>query len=237
MERARSRGDRGSRPGGARGAPAGLGAYLVGGAARSLVSGRDPRPRRRHRGRSRPRSAPRRARGRRAEPRRHERFGTATVPLPGGRHADLARTRTETYASPGALPTVEPAPIEDDLARRDFTVNAIAIAIDPPHCVVDPFSGAADLEAGTLRALHAGLVPRRPDPRDPRRPGTAPGSASTPDDGHARRCSRGPTSARSRPTAAGRARAGSPPRTRPRPASRSSPSWGADRPPDRRIWS
>ena len=132
----------------------GCGAYLVGGVARSLVSGREP--------------------DRDVDiavetdldplleglelvdgTRRHERFGTATVPLPGGRHADLARTRTETYEAPGALPAVRPASIHDDLARRDFTVNAIAIALDPPHDILDPFSGAADLEAGTLRALHA----------------------------------------------------------------------------------
>jgi tRNA nucleotidyltransferase (CCA-adding enzyme) len=86
--------------------------------------------------------------------RRHDRFGTAVVPLDGGRHADIARTRTEAYPSPGALPDVDPAPIGDDLARRDFTVNAIAVAIAPPHDVLDPFAGAADLAAGRLRVLH-----------------------------------------------------------------------------------
>ncbi len=85
---------------------------------------------------------------------RHDRFGTAVVALEDGRHADIARTRTETYAQPGALPDVAPAPIEDDLARRDFTVNAIAIAIAPPHRVLDPFGGAQDLDAGVLRVLH-----------------------------------------------------------------------------------
>ncbi len=85
---------------------------------------------------------------------RHDRFGTAVVALDDGRHADIARTRTETYAAPGALPDVAPAPIGDDLARRDFTVNAIAIALTPPHRVLDPFAGAADLAAGRLRVLH-----------------------------------------------------------------------------------
>lgn len=85
---------------------------------------------------------------------RHDRFGTAVVDLGDGRHADIARTRVETYASPGALPDVSPAPIEDDLARRDFTVNAIAIGVAPPHRLLDPFGGAADLAAGKLRVLH-----------------------------------------------------------------------------------
>ena len=91
-----------------------------------------------------------------APARTHERFGTATVPLPGGAHADLARTRSETYEHPGALPRVEPAPIADDLLRRDFTVNAIAIALDAPHEVLDPFDGRADLGSRTLRVLHPG---------------------------------------------------------------------------------
>ncbi|HET6830434.1 MAG TPA: hypothetical protein VFH44_03690 [Solirubrobacterales bacterium] len=88
------------------------------------------------------------------EVRRHDRFGTAVVPLGDGRHADIARTRTETYAAPGALPDVQPAPIDDDLARRDFTVNAIAIAIAGSHEVLDPFGGVGDLAARRLRVLH-----------------------------------------------------------------------------------
>ena len=63
----------------------------------------------------------------------HERFGTSTVSGPGF-HLDLARTRRETYAHPGALPTVEPATIEDDLARRDFTINAMALQLTCACC-------------------------------------------------------------------------------------------------------
>ena len=85
---------------------------------------------------------------------RHDRFDTAVVDLGDGRHADIARTRVETYATPGALPDVAPAPIEADLARRDFSVNAIAIGIGNSHTLLDPFGGAADLAAGTLRVLH-----------------------------------------------------------------------------------
>ena len=87
---------------------------------------------------------------------RHDRFGTAVVALGDGRHADIARTRTETYASPGALPDVAPAPIEDDLARRDFTVNAIASRSPRRTASSTPSAGADDLAAGVLRVLHPG---------------------------------------------------------------------------------
>jgi tRNA nucleotidyltransferase (CCA-adding enzyme) len=85
--------------------------------------------------------------------RRHARFETATVHVEG-QGIDLARTRTERYPHPGALPEVEPAGIEADLARRDFTVNAMALPLREPAELLDPFGGAADLEAGTLRVLH-----------------------------------------------------------------------------------
>lgn len=87
--------------------------------------------------------------------RRHEQFGTATVHL-DGLGIDLARTRTERYPEPGALPVVEPAGIEADLSRRDFTVNAMALRLDEPGTLLDPFGGAEDLRNGTLRVLHDG---------------------------------------------------------------------------------
>src|SRR3954471_22764799 len=59
----------------------------------------------------------------------HERFGTATVTA-DGLSVDLASTRRETYPQPGALPDVEPAPLDEDLARRDFTVNAMAASLN-----------------------------------------------------------------------------------------------------------
>jgi tRNA nucleotidyltransferase (CCA-adding enzyme) len=84
----------------------------------------------------------------------HERFGTAKVAL-DGHQIDIARARTETYAHPGALPTVAPADsIEADLARRDFTINAIALPLADPDHLVDPHGGQTDLEAGLLRVLH-----------------------------------------------------------------------------------
>lgn len=83
----------------------------------------------------------------------HERFGTATVRTGEGSF-DLTSARTETYAHPGALPTVTlGASIEQDLARRDFTINAIARGLDGREVA---FPGAhEDLRAGVLRVLHA----------------------------------------------------------------------------------
>jgi tRNA nucleotidyltransferase (CCA-adding enzyme) len=82
----------------------------------------------------------------------HERFGTATVRTATDA-LDFTSARTETYERPGALPTVTlGASIEQDLARRDFTVNAIAQGLDGREVA---WPGArADLAAGTLRVLH-----------------------------------------------------------------------------------
>jgi tRNA nucleotidyltransferase (CCA-adding enzyme) len=83
----------------------------------------------------------------------HDRFGTATVDLAGHR-VDVARARTETYPKPGALPVVAPAAdVESDLARRDFTVNAIAVPVEGGEAI-DPHGGRADVEARLLRVLH-----------------------------------------------------------------------------------
>lgn len=87
------------------------------------------------------------------EAREHERFGTATLRL-GEREVDLARTRTEAYAAPGALPDVEAASLVEDLGRRDFSVNAIAVSLAAPGELVDPLRGGRDLAAGVLRVLH-----------------------------------------------------------------------------------
>jgi tRNA nucleotidyltransferase (CCA-adding enzyme) len=85
----------------------------------------------------------------------HERFGTATLAMPGGGHLDLARSRRETYENPGALPRIEPAPIEEDLGRRDFTINAMALELGPGGRLLDPFEGREDLKKGVVRMLHA----------------------------------------------------------------------------------
>ena len=88
-----------------------------------------------------------------AQPKAHERFGTASVDV-GGIRVDVAAARKEAYAQPGALPDVEPASLAEDLERRDFTVNAMALALEGETELIDPHGGRADLEAGLLRVLH-----------------------------------------------------------------------------------
>ena len=85
----------------------------------------------------------------------HGEFGTMTLEANGAR-LDLAMARAETYARPGALPRVRPASISEDLARRDFTINALALAICGPERgrLLDPFGGWADLRRGLVRVLH-----------------------------------------------------------------------------------
>lgn len=91
-----------------------------------------------------------------AEPVEHERFATAKVEL-DGHELDIASARTEAYPEPGALPSVAPATtIEDDLRRRDFTINAMALPLGGDRQLIDPHGGRADLEAGLLRVLHLG---------------------------------------------------------------------------------
>jgi tRNA nucleotidyltransferase (CCA-adding enzyme) len=86
----------------------------------------------------------------------HEQFGTAVVLYGDGHHIDVVTARSEVYAAPAALPTVEPGTIEDDLFRRDFTINAMATSLMPDDFgrLVDPFGGRADLQAETIRVLH-----------------------------------------------------------------------------------
>jgi len=84
----------------------------------------------------------------------HERFGTAKVRL-DGHEVDVASARSESYSHPGALPVVEPnATLDEDLGRRDFTINAMAIALDGSARLVDPHGGQVDLASRQLRILH-----------------------------------------------------------------------------------
>ncbi len=85
----------------------------------------------------------------------HDRFGTAKVILPE-RAIDLAMTRTETYAYPGALPDVARGTIATDLIRRDFTINAMALRLDGDYFgeLVDGHGGQRDLENKLIRVLH-----------------------------------------------------------------------------------
>lgn len=87
----------------------------------------------------------------------HERFGTATYRRDDGLVVDIAGTRTESYPQPGALPQVRPASLEQDLGRRDFTVNAMAVALWAERLgEMIEFEGAkSDLLARVLRVTYA----------------------------------------------------------------------------------
>ena len=85
----------------------------------------------------------------------HPKFGTATVKCEGAR-LDLAMARKETYSRPGALPTVTEGTIEEDLERRDFTINAMALGLAGRYegRLLDPSDGLTDLTDGVVRILH-----------------------------------------------------------------------------------
>lgn len=87
-----------------------------------------------------------------------ERFATARLVFPDGLKVDIATTRQESYAQPAVLPTVQPASIEADLSRRDFTINAIAVQLNQRQFgrLLDPYGGRRDLRERTIRVLHAG---------------------------------------------------------------------------------
>lgn len=86
----------------------------------------------------------------------HEKFGTAAVLYGDHERVDVVTTRTEFYDAPAALPSVERAAIREDLFRRDFTLNAMAVSLKASDFgrLVDPFGGRRDLETRTLRVLH-----------------------------------------------------------------------------------
>jgi tRNA nucleotidyltransferase (CCA-adding enzyme) len=86
----------------------------------------------------------------------HEKFGTAIVLYGEGGRVDVASARTEFYDYPGALPTVEQASIRQDLYRRDFTINAMAVSLKGADFgrLVDYFGGLRDLLQGVVRVLH-----------------------------------------------------------------------------------
>jgi len=89
-------------------------------------------------------------------PRRNRRFGTWCWRRPDGSRIDLARARRETYSLPGALPKVSRADLESDLARRDFSINAMALDVGPtdPGRLHDSCGGLEDLKRRRIRILH-----------------------------------------------------------------------------------
>ena len=132
------------------------GAHLVGGAVRDLLLGGDPvdldvvvegvaRL-----------AAREAASALGGEVREHDRFGTATV-VAGDLVFDVVTARSETYPEPGALPEVRAGSLDEDLARRDFTINAIAIALHASELgTLRCYPGALDdLDARALRVMHA----------------------------------------------------------------------------------
>lgn len=86
----------------------------------------------------------------------HRKFGTAVLTLPDGFKLDVATARTEFYEYPAALPTVEHSSIRMDLYRRDFTINTLAVCVNPERYgdLLDFFGGQQDLRDKTLRIIH-----------------------------------------------------------------------------------
>jgi len=86
----------------------------------------------------------------------HEKFKTAIIVLENGKRIDVASSRVEYYERPAALPNVEPGSIRQDLARRDFTINTLALSLNKKNFgeIMDFFGGRKDLAAKRLKVLH-----------------------------------------------------------------------------------
>ena len=131
--------------------------YLVGGTVRDLLLGHPPADLDLAAADASPELANSLAHDLHADVVATSQFGTSKLAI-GDMVVDLVIARRETYARPGALPTVEPGSIEQDLARRDFSINAMAISLaaDGWGDLLDPFDGHRDLGRALLRVLHPG---------------------------------------------------------------------------------
>ena len=88
----------------------------------------------------------------------HKRFGTCSVVNKKGLKIDLATARKEVYERPAALPTVEFSSLKNDLIRRDFTINAMAVSLNKASFgqLIDFFGGEEDLSRGIIKVMHDG---------------------------------------------------------------------------------
>src|ERR1700741_2885331 len=86
-----------------------------------------------------------------------ENLKTLYVLMPGNLRGEITSTRSEFYDKPGKPPEISPATINEDLRRRDFTVNAMALSLNDGSrgLLLDPFNGPADIEARLIRILHS----------------------------------------------------------------------------------
>ncbi len=85
----------------------------------------------------------------------HRAFKTTTI-VYNGHRIDIVTARTESYKGPASYPDVEPGTIKNDLFRRDFTINAMAISINNKNFgnIVDLYNGLKDLKEGLIRVMH-----------------------------------------------------------------------------------
>lgn len=91
-----------------------------------------------------------------ADVRCYKRFGTAVMTFPDGYKLDVATARTEIYEHPAALPKVLPGSIRDDMYRRDFTINTLAVSLNPGHFgeLLDLFNAEKDIKGKVIRIMH-----------------------------------------------------------------------------------
>jgi tRNA nucleotidyltransferase (CCA-adding enzyme) len=87
----------------------------------------------------------------------HDKYKTAVITLPDGNHIDVATARLEYYKTPGSLPIVEQSTLKLDLYRRDFTINTMAVSLNPQRFgeLIDFFGAQRDIKEKRIRVLHA----------------------------------------------------------------------------------
>jgi len=130
--------------------------YLVGGCVRDFLLGRENLDLDIVLEKDAPALAKRLARDLKVKVTVYPRFGTATLFFPRGMQVDLATTRGEHYPSPGVLPVVKSGDLRQDLFRRDFTINTLAMSLNAKNFgeITDLFKGGDDLKAKRIRILH-----------------------------------------------------------------------------------